>query len=119
MPIDKKPSILNNQDPFLNKNSDKNLFQKRPIGLSRGELRDNLGKTKYDLNVKMSKQERIGLEKELFSYQKYGTNISQEDVNKRISLLNKEKFQTPHTEDKNKIQHEINLLNKLKKQKLK
>ena len=119
VPPDKKLTVPDFPDPFLNKKSDKSLFQKRPVGLSRGELRENLKNTKYDPNVKMLKQERVGLEKELFSYQKYGSNISQSDVNRRLLLLNKEKFKAQHTEDKLKIQHEINLLNKLKNQKLK
>ncbi len=96
----------------------KGLFEKRSEGLSRSEFRQVLRKTSYDPNVKMMRDQRVKMEKELFP-QKYGSNISKRDVDKRLLLLNKEKTRTPHTQEKLKIQHEMNLLGKLKNQKLK
>jgi len=116
IPPDKKS--LGPEEPFFKNNPkpEKTLFQKRNIGISRGEFRDSLRKI-YDPKINLSKEERVKLEKELFPYQQYGSDISQGDVVRRISLLEKEKFKSPHTKDKVKIQQEINLLNKLKNQK--
>ncbi len=121
VPFDKKPAKTP-QPASSAKNPpqpEKTLFHKRDIGLSRSEMRETLRETTYDPKVKMLRQERVILEKELFPYKKYGPNLSQKDIHDRLFLLTQEKFKAPHTADKLKIEHEINLLNKLKDQKLK
>lgn len=92
----------------------KNIFQKRDIGASREELRHALDNA-YNPNVNFPRQERVELEKRLFPQEKYGPNISEKDVDKKILQLTKEKHSTPHYDEQVKIQHTIDLLERLKK----
>ena len=106
-----KPRVIPPHRPKI----EKPLLQKRSIGLSRSELRQALREMPYDPSIKVMREERVKSEKKLFSpYTKYGPHISQKDVENRLKLLNKEKTRTPSTAEKLKIQHEINLLKKLK-----
>jgi hypothetical protein len=88
------------------------LFKKTPMGLPRSEFRSTLRKS-YDPRVNLNAKERIGMEKE-FSYQKYGSGISEKDVSGRIKELKKEGYRAKHTEEKLKIDRKIKLLEKLK-----
>ena len=111
-----KPNIVIPRKPAPKPKTEKPLLQKRGgMGASRNELRVALRKMPYDSSIKMMKEERIKEEKKLFSpYAKYKEYISETDNNNRLKLLTKEKAKTPHYADKLKIQHEINLLRKLK-----
>ena len=92
----------------------KNIFEKIGTGASRSDLRKALYDTWDPNSTNIPKEERVKLEKELFSPDKYGPNISEKDVDKEIKKLNQEKSRTPHDADKIKIQHQINLLEKIK-----
>ncbi len=84
---------------------------------SRPEVRGKFKRVENTNQIKMLREERVRIEKELFPYKDYGSDISEKDINKRISLLKKERFRTPHTADKIKIEHQINLLKKIKGEK--
>ena len=90
----------------------KNMFQKRPEGASRSELRTAFDKAYSPSGPNIPRNERVKMEKDLFPAGKYGPNISPSDVDKTIKKLTAAKPAAPYAEQQ-KIQHQIDLLKRL------
>lgn len=85
-----------------------------PKDFTRSKVREKFRKVENTFQIKMQREERVKMEKELFPFDPYGYTISRKkEIDHRIKKLKQERFKTPHTADKLEIDRKINLLKKL------
>ena len=88
------------------------LFEKKQQ-LSRTQLREALRKASPSIpgsGRKFTRKERVGMEKELFPHKTYGGHISQQDCQRRIRALQKERAITKAYAEKAEIDRTIRFL---------
>jgi hypothetical protein len=90
------------------------MLNKSPEGLPRKDFRQALRRT---ANNSPFMTEKEGLEVEKLFSSKFGSHISESDVNKTLLELRREKYQVKGLENKIKIGRQIKLLENLKSNK--